>query len=86
MLISAFMIDIGPSPPRAQGFAVVEGMLTLAIIAILSAGLALFMGRTAKAVRSSAEEALTSCARPTCTTSAAQARCLCGKRTWSLIP
>ena len=60
-----------------RGLAIVEGIVTLGIVASLSAGLALFIGRTTKALYRAKRETHTSCADPSCSQAGETLRCVC---------
>lgn len=73
---------IGPE----HGFALIESIVTLGIIATLTMGLALFMARTTKALQQARRAAHAVCSQTACFPSGATLRCKCGERSWSVVP
>lgn len=71
---------------QEHGFALIESMVTLGIIATLTMGLALFMARTMKALQQARRPVHAICSQPSCSPSGTTLQCRCGERAWSVVP
>lgn len=69
-----------------RGFGMIEPLVSISILACLSLGLALFMGRSSRALAVARAEAEAACRSPSCGAAGSLVRCGCGKAAWSYVP